>query len=201
MPGLVMMAVINNSYTNVVSSFYSTRFIKCVDELLIAPVPNWVILSGYVAGGVIRGILVGIVYWLTYLRGERAMELVAARPWVKAIIPPLRGIKLENPAPVPLTEAVRAQIEEIIRVKLEEPALLDRGGKALLAVLSKARYDSGFLARLTENPSEALKDYDLTSEERAALLSGDIRWIESKLGVLDEPLRTWLTARLAQEKW
>jgi len=46
-----------------------------------------------------------------------------------------------------------------------------------------------------------LNDYDLTSEERAALLSGDIRWIESKLGTLGEPLRTWLTARLTQEKW
>lgn len=61
MPGLVMMAVINNSYANVVSSFYSTRFIKCIDELLIAPVPNWIILSGYVAGGVIRGVLVGLI--------------------------------------------------------------------------------------------------------------------------------------------
>lgn len=67
MPGLVMMAVINNSYSNVVSSFYSTRFIKCVDELLIAPVPNWIILCGYVAGGVVRGILVGIIVMLVSL--------------------------------------------------------------------------------------------------------------------------------------
>jgi len=68
-------------------------------------------------------------------------------------------------------------------------------------VLAKAKDDSGFLARLAENPAEALEGYDLTSEEKAALSSGDIRWIESKLGTLDEPLRTWLTARLAQEKW
>jgi len=153
---------------------------------------------GNIIGG---GILVGAVYWLAYLRSERAVELVAARPWLKAIIPSLRGIKVEEPALIPLPELVRIQIEEIIRAKLEEPALLDRGGKALLAVLSKARDDSGFLAKLAENPAEALKDYDLTAEERAALSSGDIRWIESKLGVLDEPLRTWLTARLAQEKW
>jgi len=78
---------------------------------------------------------------------------------------------------------------------------LDRGGKALLAVLSKASNDSDFLARLADNPDQALKGYDLTSEEKAALASGDIRWIESKLGTLDEPLRTWLTARLSQEKW
>jgi len=89
----------------------------------------------------------------------------------------------------------------LLRAKLEEPAALDTGGKALLAVLGKARDDSSFLAKLAENPEEALKGYDLTSEEKAALASGDIQWIESKLGTLDEPLRTWLTARLAQEKW
>ena len=153
---------------------------------------------GNIIGG---GILIGAVYWLAYLRSERAAELVAVRPWVKTIIPPLRRIKLEEPTPVPLIEPVRVQIEELIRARLEEPAMLDRGGKALLAVLAKARDDGHFLARLAEDPAEALKDYDLTSEEKAALSSGDIRWIESKLGVLDEPLRTWLTARLAQEKW
>ncbi|MFC2008342.1 formate/nitrite transporter family protein [Chloroflexota bacterium] len=153
---------------------------------------------GNIIGG---GILIGAVYWLTYLRSERAAELVAARPWVKKIVPPLRRIKLEEPTPIPLPEPIRVQIEELINARLEEPALLDRGGKALLAVLSKARDDSSFLARLAEDPAEALEDYDLTTEEEVALSSGDIRWIESKLGVLDEPLRTWLTARLAQEKW
>jgi formate transporter len=154
---------------------------------------------GNIIGG---GILIGTVYWLAYLRSERAAELVAVRPWVQKIIPPLRRIKLEEPTPILLTEPVRVQIEELIRTKLEEPALLDKGGKALLAVLAKARDDSGFLASLSENPADALKSYDnLTAEEKAAISSGDIRWIESKLGLLDEPLRTWLTARLAQEKW
>ena len=153
---------------------------------------------GNVIGG---GILIGAVYWLAYLRSERVTELVAARPWIKAVIPPLRRIKQEEPVPLALTESIRAQIEELVRAKLEEPAMLDRGGEVLLAVLAKARDDGHFLARLAEDPTEALKGYDLTSEEKTALSSGDIRWIESKLGVLDEPLRTWLTARLAQEKW
>ena len=153
---------------------------------------------GNIIGG---GILVGAVYWLAYLRSERAAELVTARPWVRKVIPPLRRIRVEEPAPVPLIETVRVQIEELIRAKLEEPAMLDTGGKALLTVLSKARDDSGFLAKLAENPAEALEGYELTAKEQAALASGDIRWIESKLGILDEPLRTWLTARLAQEKW
>jgi len=153
---------------------------------------------GNVIGG---GILIGAVYWLAYLRSERITELVAARPWIKAVLPPLRRIKQEEPAPLTLTESIRAQIEELVRAKLEEPAMLDKSGEVLLAVLAKARDDGHFLARLAEDPAEALKDYDLTSEEKTALSSGDIRWIESKLGVLDEPLRTWLTARLAQEKW
>jgi formate transporter len=153
---------------------------------------------GNIIGG---GILIGIIYWLAYLRSERAAELVAVRPWLKSVIPTLRNVKPVEPAPLPLTEPVRVQIEELIRSKREEPTLLDSGANALLDVLSKARDDSSFLAKLAETPNEALIGYDLTSEEEAALLSGDIRWIESKLGTLDEPLRTWLTARLAQEKW
>lgn len=60
-PGLILMSVITNSYSNVVSSFYSSKFQRFVDELLIAPVPNWVILAGYVSGATARGILVGMV--------------------------------------------------------------------------------------------------------------------------------------------
>ena len=73
--------------------------------------------------------------------------------------------------------------------------------KPVLSVLDRAAKDNAFLAQLADNPSEALKNYDLTSEERAALLSGDIRKIESWVGKLDERLKTWLIARLAQEKW
>lgn len=60
-PGLILMSVIQNSYANVVSSFFSTKLQHYIEELLVAPVPNWVILSGYVVGGVARGTLVGIL--------------------------------------------------------------------------------------------------------------------------------------------
>jgi len=59
LPGLVLMSVISNSYANVVSSFYNAKFQRHVEELLISPVPNWVILAGYVSGGVARGLVVG----------------------------------------------------------------------------------------------------------------------------------------------
>ncbi len=60
-PGVILMSVISHSYANVVSSFYSTKFQRHIEELLVAPVPNWVILSGYVFGGIMRGLLVGLV--------------------------------------------------------------------------------------------------------------------------------------------
>jgi ABC-2 type transport system permease protein len=60
-PGLIMMSVITNSYGNVVSSFFGAKFGKHLEELLVAPLPNWLIVSGYVAGGIIRGMLVGVV--------------------------------------------------------------------------------------------------------------------------------------------
>lgn len=59
-PGLILMAVITNAYSNVVSSFFSSKFQRHVEELIISPVPNWIILAGYVAGGVARGVVVGI---------------------------------------------------------------------------------------------------------------------------------------------
>jgi ABC-2 type transport system permease protein len=66
-PGLIMMAVITNSYSNVVSSFFSLKFQRSVEELLVAPVPNWVILLGFVTGGVARGLAVGVIVTLLSL--------------------------------------------------------------------------------------------------------------------------------------
>jgi len=60
-PGIIMMSVITNAYANVVSSFFGAKFQKHIEELLVAPIPNWIILTGYVAGGVARGLIVGVV--------------------------------------------------------------------------------------------------------------------------------------------
>ncbi len=66
-PGLILMAVITNSYGNVVSSFYSAKFQKSIEELLVSPIPNYLILLGYVAGGIARGVIVGIVVTIVAL--------------------------------------------------------------------------------------------------------------------------------------
>ena len=60
-PGLILMAVITNSYANAVSSFYQAKFQRNVEEMLIAPIPHWVILAGYACGGVARGVVVGVL--------------------------------------------------------------------------------------------------------------------------------------------
>ena len=58
-PGLIMMSVITNRYGNIVSSFFGAKFERHLEEMLVAPMPNWMILVGYVVGGVVRGVLVG----------------------------------------------------------------------------------------------------------------------------------------------
>lgn len=130
---------------------------------------------GNIIGG---GIMVGAVYWLVYLRKERTKDLVAAQPWLSVAVPVLRP-----PKPVEL-EATPATARRTLR-----------------DVLGRAANDAGFLSQLAENPQQALAGYNLTSEERAALASGDVHWLETKLGPLDERLKTWLAARQTQEKW
>lgn len=66
-PGLIMMAIVTNSYANVVSSFFGSKFNHSVEELLVSPTPNYVILMGYVVGGVTRGLLVAVVVTLVSL--------------------------------------------------------------------------------------------------------------------------------------
>ncbi len=60
-PGLIMMSVLTNSYSNVVSSFFSAKFQRSIEELLVSPTPNVIILLGYCAGGMARGLMVGVL--------------------------------------------------------------------------------------------------------------------------------------------
>ncbi|MCF6218941.1 MAG: ABC transporter permease [Gammaproteobacteria bacterium] len=66
-PGLILMAIITNSYSNVVSSFYSAKYQNHIQEMLVAPLPSYIILCGFVAGGVARGLVVGIAVTLVSL--------------------------------------------------------------------------------------------------------------------------------------
>ncbi len=66
-PGLIMMSIITNSYTNTVSSFFSAKFQRNIEELLVSPTPDWAIILGYVAGGMVRGLSVGALVSLVSL--------------------------------------------------------------------------------------------------------------------------------------
>ncbi|KAA0011287.1 ABC transporter permease [Billgrantia pellis] len=66
-PGLIMMAVITNSYSNVASSFFSNKFQRSVEEMMVSPMPNWVILAGFVLGGMARGLGVGLIVTIVSL--------------------------------------------------------------------------------------------------------------------------------------
>ena len=66
-PGLVMMAVITSSYSNVVGGFFTMKFQHNLEEILVSPTPNWVVVLGFVSGGVVRGFLVGVLVLITSL--------------------------------------------------------------------------------------------------------------------------------------
>lgn len=70
-PGLIMMSVITNSYANVVSSFFGAKFQHSIEELLVSPTPEWIILLGYTIGGVARGLCVGVIVTMLSLAFTR----------------------------------------------------------------------------------------------------------------------------------
>ncbi|MGH8265890.1 MAG: ABC transporter permease [Steroidobacteraceae bacterium] len=82
-PGLIMMAVITNSYGNVVASFFGAKFGKHVEEMLVSPLPSWVIVAGYATGGLVRGLLVGAAVTVvslifTHLQVQHPLVILAA---------------------------------------------------------------------------------------------------------------------------
>ena len=66
-PGLVMMAVITNSFSNVASSFFAAKFQRSIDEMLVSPIPDWLLVSAYVTGGAVRGVATGFVVLIVSL--------------------------------------------------------------------------------------------------------------------------------------
>ena len=95
-PGLIMMSVITNSYSNVASSFFSAKFQKNIEELLVAPVPNYVIIAGFVMGGVVRGLLVGtIVTFVSLFFVDLQVDhwgVIIATVFLTSVVFPLGGL-------------------------------------------------------------------------------------------------------------
>ncbi len=82
-PGLIMMSVITSSYMNTVSTFYFAKWAKTLDEVLVSPMPEWLVIVGFVSGGVMRGLMVGVLVsiaalFFTHLAIQNILVLVAA---------------------------------------------------------------------------------------------------------------------------
>ncbi len=82
-PGLIMMSVITSSYMNTVSTFYFAKWTKTLDEVLVSPMPEWLVILGFVSGGVMRGLMVGVLVgivglFFTHLAIQNILVLIAA---------------------------------------------------------------------------------------------------------------------------
>ena len=147
---------------------------------------------------------------LECIRGEQPDMPVVMITGYASVDTAVRAMKLGafDYIPKPFTPE---EMSEIIKKALEsreetpseseapESVMIHRG--AVMAVLNRAAEDTEFIAELSEEGSEALKGYILSSEEKAALVSGDRVWLEARFGKLNEKQRTWLKCRLEQERW
>jgi len=82
-PGLIMMSVITSSYMNTVSTFYFAKWTRTLDEILVSPMPDWLVITGFVSGGVMRGLMVGVLVgvvglFFTHLAVQNILVLVSA---------------------------------------------------------------------------------------------------------------------------
>jgi DNA-binding NtrC family response regulator len=131
--------------------------------------------------------------------------VITAYPSVDTAVEALKQGAVEYlPKPFALSELEKLVADNIATAQFEiipQPVGRHAIG-AILKILSRAAEDPPFLSRLAESPEEALRDYpDLTTEEKEALISGDLKKIESWVGKLDQQKATWLWCRLGQEKW
>lgn len=103
--------------------------------------------------------------------------------------------------PDEMSAAVRKALQQKEHEAREDDVGPLANREAVIAVLSKAAEDTEFVAKLSDLGSDALREYDLSPEEKAALVSGDVRWLEKHVGVLDDKHKVWLECRLQQERW
>lgn len=104
---------------------------------------------------------------------------------------------------MPLDPAQKHAIEEMVPkvTAFSAPPQAKSEAEEIVGVLSRAAEDWHFITKLTADGSRALAEYDLSTPAKAALLSGDLGWIEERVGTLDPQLRTWVDCRLQQEIW
>lgn len=141
-PGLIMMSVITNSYANVVSSFFSMKFQHSIEEILVSPVPNWVVLSGYVAGGMVRGVGVGLIVTLLSLFFT---DLVIHNIWITASMVLLTSIVF----------SLGGFINAIFATKFDDISIVPTFVLTPLTYLGGVFYSISLLPEFWQNVSQA----------------------------------------------
>ncbi len=141
-PGLIMMSVITNSYANVVSSFFSMKFQRSIEELLVSPVPNWVVLSGYVVGGMARGVGVGFIVTLLSLFFT---DLVIHNIWITASMVLLTSIVF----------SLGGFINAIFATKFDDISIVPTFVLTPLTYLGGVFYSISLLPEFWQNVSQA----------------------------------------------
>jgi len=141
-PGLIMMSVITNSYGNVVSSFFGAKFGKHIEELMVSPLPSSVILIGYVCGGVLRGLAVGLLVTLIALFFT---HLTVVHPWVTATTVLMTSIAF----------ALMGFINAVFAKKFDDVTLIPTFVLTPLTYLGGVFYSISLLPEFWQNVSKA----------------------------------------------
>jgi len=146
-------------------------------------------------GNIIGGsLMVGTIYWVTYLRQDNAGFSLALQRWLMTLTPWRRPTEptTSSPSAVPALQPVPA----LAPVTAAAEPVTASAGKALpellaTAVLARTIGDKSFFERLAKSPETVLKDYNLAEEEKAAFSSGDISWLEKNIASLSNPMTTY----------
>jgi len=139
-PGLIMMSVITSSYGNIVSSFFGAKFGRHIEELLVSPLSNWVILTGYVTGALMRGMMVGAVVTLVSLFFTR---LEIQHPWITLSVLVLTAIVF----------AMAGLINAIFARKFDDIAIIPTFVLTPLTYLGGVFYSISLLPEFWQNVS------------------------------------------------
>lgn len=171
MPGLVMMSVITSSYANVVSSFFSAKFQKNVEEMLVSPTPHWVILVGYVAGGVLRGLMVGLVVTGVSLFFLRTVTVQHA--WVTALVIVLTAVLF----------SLGGFVNAIYAKKFDDVAIVPTFILTPLTYLGGVFYSIEQLSPFWQNASRANPILYMVSAFRYGILGERLDHVDVNIGV------------------
>ncbi|MDH3583360.1 MAG: ABC transporter permease [Phycisphaerae bacterium] len=161
-PGLVMMSVISNAYGNVVSSFFSSKFQRNIEEMLVSPMPHYVILTGYMMGGIVRALLVGTVVAAVSLAFTR--DLVIHSFWITASVAFLTAVLF----------SIGGFINAMLARKFDDVSIVPTFVLTPLTYLGGVFYSINLLPEFWQNVSRANPIVYMVNAFRYGILKGQL---------------------------